>query len=204
MLVYIEFISRRPGVSLEAFRAVTGLGQTGWAGGYGEDQMIVNLGRTWRLGPEPEYMTVWYTPDHGIDRLTEWERVFSSGEASHFEEPFRLAARIDRGGCYEPLREPVAAGKGRFYVEYLDFAAGASREDVTTFFEDRSGTHGDLELNLLADRIGKLAPDPRALAIWRIPDYAALDAVARDLDGNDGPVRLVTAGLYAHTGEETL
>ena len=204
MLVYIEFISRRPGVSLEAFQAVTGLGQSGWAGGYGDDRMVVNLGRTWRLGPEPEYMTVWYTPDHGLERLTEWERVFSSGEAAQFEEPFRLAARIDRGGCYVALREPVPAAEGRFYVEYFDFAPGASREDVAAHYDDRCGRHGDHELTLLIDRIGKLAPDPRAMAIWRIPDYAALNDIAVDLHDEEGPVRLVTCGLYAHTGEETL
>ena len=61
-LVYIEYISRRPGVSTEAFYFATGRGQTGWAGEYAEDVMVLNIGRTFRTGPEPEYMTVWYTP----------------------------------------------------------------------------------------------------------------------------------------------
>ena len=43
-LVYLEFISRRPGVSLEQFHAVAGYGQTGWAGDNVEDVLLGNLG----------------------------------------------------------------------------------------------------------------------------------------------------------------
>ena len=69
MLVYIEYISRRPNISLEHFHAIAQLGQDGWAGQYGADRLLLHMGRTWRIGPEPEYVAVWLTPDSGMDRL---------------------------------------------------------------------------------------------------------------------------------------
>ena len=204
MLVYIEFISRNPGVSLEAFHQVAGRGQTGWAGEYEEDQLILNLGRTWRIGPEPEYVAVWWNPNAGLERLGEWEAIFRSGEASHFEEPFKLAGRIDAAGCYEALFEPVRGRGGPYYCEYLDVSPDASRDDVRDFFEERRGRHPELVLNLLCDRVGMLGPDPRCLAVWGLPSYGELEAVVRELDGVDEPVLLVTAALYADLGEEIL
>jgi hypothetical protein len=220
-MIYIEFTSRRPQpglreneggtLALESFqsqlqrfhRAVRAA-QSGWEGSWSEDQMILSMGRTWRLGPEPEYMTVWYTPEGGLARIGEWDRIFKSGVAADFEEPFKLAARIDKAGCYEPLLEPIPAAKGPFYAEYLDFAPEATRDEVRAFFENRGARHDELELCLLVDRIGKLGPDPRCLAIWRTPGFAALEAIARELDGAEAPVRLVEAGLYEAIGEEIL
>jgi hypothetical protein len=203
-LIYIEFISRRPGVALEAFHAVAGGGQTGWAGDYDDDVPLLNLGRTWRMGPEPEYLTAWYSPSAGLERLDEWERIFKAGDAASFEEPFRLAARIDRSGAYEPLLEPVAGTLGRYYAEFFDVAPGATRDDVRALYEERAARHSELELNLLIDRIGHLGPDPRGLAFWGAPSYGALDAIARELEGIEQPIRLVTTALYNDFGAETL
>ncbi len=161
MLVYIEFISRRPGIGLHEFHAVAGGGQTGWAGEYDDDVAVLNVGRSWRIGPEPEYMCAWYSRDAGMERIDEWERVFRSGVADNFEEPFRLAARIDAAGCYEPLREPVVGSKGRYYAEWFDVAEGADHDAVRDSFDERRGRHPDMELNLLVDRIGHLGPEPR-------------------------------------------
>jgi hypothetical protein len=204
MLVYIEYISRRPGVSLEGFHGIIGGGQSGWAGEYAEDRLVLNLARTWRLGPEPEYLTVWYTPDAGLERLSEWEKAFTSGEVAAFEEPFRVAGRIDVAGCYEPLLEPVAGERGPYYAEYFDFARGVSRDEVRSYFGERRERHRDFELNLLVDRIGKLGPDPRGLAVWSLPSYAALEGIARELDGVEEPVRLINVALYANFGQEIL
>src|SRR6185436_18056871 len=86
-LIYIEFISRRPGVALEAFHAVAGGGQEGWAGDYAADVAVLNLGRTWRMGPEPEYLTAWYSPSAGLERLDEWERILSRATPSASRSP---------------------------------------------------------------------------------------------------------------------
>jgi hypothetical protein len=204
LLVYIEYISRLPGVSLEQFHFAAGRGQEGWSGEYAEDQLILNLGRTFRTGPEPGYLAVWYTPEGGLPRIGEWERIFASGAADHLEATFRLAARIEHAGCYEAVLEPVAGRNGLYYGEYFDFAEGASRREVGAFFAARRERHAGLTLNLVCDRIGKLGPDPRGLAVWTLPSWDALEGIACDLDGVESPVRLVAAGLYRDLGRETI
>jgi hypothetical protein len=92
----------------------------------------------------------------------------------------------------------------RYYLEFVDFADGATRDDVRAAYQERQARHPDLTLNLLADRIGRLGPDPRALALWSLPAWAALEGVARDLDHTERPVRLITAGGYSQMGNETL
>lgn len=201
-LVYIEYISRLPGVSLEQFHFAAGL-QDVWSEDYADDMLVLNLGRTFRTGPDPEYMAVWYTPNAGLERIGEWERIFKSHEADRLEETFKLGARIDKAGCYEPLLPPVKRRGALYYAEYFDFAPGASRDDVLASYEERRARHAELELDLLVDRIGRLGPDPRGLAVWSLPGWDRLDAVARELDGS-GPVRLEEGGLYRDLGEETL
>ncbi len=61
-----------------------------------------------------------------------------------------------------------------------------------------------LPLHILADRIGKLGPEPRGIAFWGLGDFAALAAIAEELDDVEDPIRLVSAGLYADVGEEIL
>jgi hypothetical protein len=78
------------------------------------------------------------------------------------------------------------------------------RERRRTTFADRSSRLEGFELNLLVERFGKLGPEPPGLAIWTLPDYGALATIARDLDGADGPVELVTAALYHELGREIL
>ncbi len=204
MLVYLEFVSRRPGVGLHEFRSVVSGGQTGWSGDHGADVAILNVGRTWRIGPEPEYLTAWYNADAGLDRLDAWEDVFTSGTADAYEEPFRLAARIDRAGCYEPLLEPTAGTEGRYLAEWFEPAPGGDRDAIIGFFDERRVQHETLELHLLIERIGLLGPDPRGLAVWGVPSWGAVEEIARDLDGVTGPIRPVTATLYADLGREQL
>lgn len=204
MLLYIEYISRRPNISLSHFHSIAQLGQDGWAGQYGADRLLLHLGRTWRIGPEPEYLAVWFTPDSGTDRLDDWERAFASGEADAFEKPMEVVARLDVAGCYEPLRDPEAHRGGRYYVEYFDFQPGASRDDVEVFFEERRRNNG-LLLPVLVDLIGRLGPEPRGLAFWVLPNYGKLEKLARECEESDSPpVRLVTCGLYAELGQEVL
>jgi hypothetical protein len=202
LLVYVEYISRLPGVSLEAFHYAAAR-QEEWSSGWEEDVLLLNIGRTFRTGPEPEYLAVWYTPGAGLERIGDWERVFKAHEADELEEHFKLGARIEVAGSYEPLLEPIRRRDGLYYVEYLDFAPGASRDDVRGLYEQRRDGNG-ADLLLLCDRIGKLAPEPRALAVWDVAEWSRLDAIARELDGDDRAVRLVTAGIYRDLGEETL
>ncbi len=201
-LVYIELISRRPEVSVEAFHFVAGRPEA-WSGEYEQDALVLNLGRTFRAGPLPEYVTVWYTRGRGLERIGEWEEIFDRGDAVALEEIFALGARIDRAGCFEALLEPVPRRDGLYYAEFLEFAAGADRGEVTAFYEERRDRSG-LELNLLCDRIGMLGPGARALAIWNVGSWDRLQSVAVELDGLERPVELVDAGIYRDVGSETL
>lgn len=203
-LIYVEFMSRRPGASLETFHKMSRRGQTGWATENQADRVIAMVGRTWRTGPEPEYLCIWWTPEYGLARLDEWEATFRSGAADAYEEPFALVARIDRAGSYDPLLEPEVGSTERYYLEYFDFAPRATRADVTRVFEERRTLHGDLRLNLVCDRISRLAPDPRGLALWGLPAWCHLESIAREIDNEHSPVQLVTSGLYSTLGHETL
>ena len=200
-LVYIEYISRLPGIDLETFRAQAAQGQEGWDSGY-EDELVLSVGRTWRLGPDPGYMTVWHTRNAGIDRIDAWDRIFRSGDADALEQPFFQVARIDVAGCYDPLLEPVPACNGTYYAEF--FAAHDTADAVRSFYESRAKQHPEFTLNLLVQRIGKLAPEPGGLAVWTIPDFAALASVTTELDGVNVPIRLSAAGTYADFGREIL
>jgi hypothetical protein len=201
-LIYIEYISRRAGVDLARFHAAVLHGQEGWADAYGEDHLIVNAGRTWRLGPEPEYLAVWYTPGAGLERLDVWDRTFRSGDANDLEEPFRQVARIEAAGCYEAWREPVRARGGIYYAEF--FRARGDRAAITDLYAARAGRHPHVTLNLLAHRIGRLAPEPGGLALWTVPTFGTLDEIARALDDPTHALELVAAGTYADVGQEIL
>jgi hypothetical protein len=226
-MIYIEFTSRRPQsglretergtLALESFesqlqrfhRAVLA-GQSGWEGSWSEDQLLLSIGRTWRLGPEPEYLTVWHTPAAGLARIDDWDEVFRSGRADNIEKPFSELARIERAGCYDALLEPIRRSpasetRARGAVYYAEFfepvgAHAAIRE----LYEERAAAHSSSTLALCVARIGKLAPDPGGLAVWALPSYGALAAIARDLDGSSKPVRLTTAGVYNDIGKEIL
>jgi len=202
-LIYIEYISRLPGVDLDAFRnGAPANTEGGWAAGYGEDQLVLDVGRTWRLGPEPEYFAVWYTADANFERIDAWDRIMRSGEVDHLLKQFDQVARIDVAGCYEPLIEPVSTRNGTYYAEF--FRANGDLESIRSFYTARARSHQHLSLNLLVYRIGRLGPDPGGLAVWVLPNFAALAEIAQELDGVDQPVELVTAATYADFGCEIL
>lgn len=218
-MIYIEYTSRRPQPGLrenergqlavesfesqlQRFHRAVSAGTGGWEDGWSEDQLILSAGRTWRIGPEPEYIVVWHTPTAGLARIDEWDKAFRSGAADAVEKPFREAARIDRAGCYDPLLPPVRQRHGIYYAEF--FEPGGSGDEVRKLYLNRAAQHPQFALALCAVRIGKLAPDPGGLAVWALPSYAALGAIAHDLDGMSKPVRLVTAGVYNDVGKEVL
>jgi hypothetical protein len=218
-MIYIEFTSRRPQPGLRAtdqgtlalepfeselqrFHRAVLAGQSGWEGSWSEDRMILGIGRTWRLGPEPEYLTVWHTPAAGLGRIDDWDKVFRSGEADEVEKPFRELARIERAGCYEPLLDPKRQQNGIYYAEF--FEPAGSDDAIRELYEKRAASHPTLTLALCSVRIGKLAPDPGGVAVWTLPSYGALAAIARDLDAMREPVRLATAGVYNDVGREIL
>ena len=202
MFVYVEFISRRPMVSLERFHEQAGRIQGEWATSHGDDLMVLNAGRTWRIGPEPEYLCVWYTPGAGVERIDDWERLFRGGESEH-HAGFEEVARIDRAGCYVPLGEPTLATERRYLVEWIR-CDGASDEHIAAAFAERAGRHPRNTLRCLARPIGALAPDSRGFAVWGLEAFADAAAFANDPPGPGGGIEVVDASLYAEFGEEQL
>jgi hypothetical protein len=201
-MIYIEYISRRPAVELAKFHEAMRKGQEGWDAAYGEDQLVWGGARTWRMGPEPEYFGVWYSPGFGFERIDAWDRIFRSGEAEHLEDPFREVARIDVAGCYEPLLEPVRVRNGSYYAEF--FRTDGPMSTVREFYEERAHRHRRFALNLLVHRIGRLGPEPGGLAVWTLPDFGALAEIAQELDRVKEPVELTAAGTYVDVGKEIL
>ncbi len=204
-LVYVEYLRRLPGVALDEFHATMAAAQTAWDEGHGEDVLLWAGARTWRLGPEPEYITVWHSPGQlglGLGRIDDWDTIFRAGERERHAQTVGRVARIERAGCYQALREPVAARNGTYYVEF--FRATGTMPVVRSFYEARVRRFPQLALNLLAQRIGRLAPDPGGIALWTVPSFASLEQIAADLDRTEEPVALVAAGTYTDVGQEIL
>ena len=70
------------------------------------------------------------------------------------------------------------------------------------------------ELNLLATRIGMLAPEPGGVAVWTLPSFGAMETLARNFNSRQQvsksgaesrlPVVPFSAGTYADLGKEML
>ena len=201
-MVYVEYISRRPGIELADFHRVVRQVQQNWETGSPEDQLILNAGRTWRLGPEPEYLGIWHTPTAGLERLGEWDRAFRARGNVGDEATMSRVARVDFAGCYDALLEPRPARNGLYYMER--FRPVGPAESARSFYEERLRQLGRFTLNLVARRIGRLGTDPGGLAVWTVPGFDSLRELATQLEGVREPVELVDAGLYADIGSEIL
>lgn len=200
-MIYIEYFSRRREVSVEEFHSKVAQGLA-WESEFSEDRLVLKAGRTWRLGPLPEYFIVWHTPEAGFDRFEAWDKAFRSGEADKFEHPFLSVARVEFAGCYDALREPVRARDGLYYAEF--FRSRTDRAAVGGFFAGRVRRHADFTLVLLIERIGRMGPEPGGLAVWTLPGFSSLPAIARELDGVREPIELTEAGIYTDIGREIL
>jgi hypothetical protein len=194
-MIYVEYISRRSGITLDDFHPVVRQVQEAWEAGHGADRLIINAGRTWRLGPEPEYIGIWDTGTHGLERLDDWTRAFRERGVVGDEATMSRVARIDVAGCYRALEAPVPA-RGRIY--YLEnFVPSGSDDEILTAYRERVCRYDGVQLHVLAVRIGRLAPDPGGIAVWSMSNFASLTDVASEFDG-------ASAGVYADIGEEIL
>ena len=104
--------------------------------------------------------------------------------------------------CWIRCASGAKSRSGIYYAEF--FEPVGSDDEIRALYSKRAASHPNLTLALCIVRIGKLAPDPGGLAVWTLPSYGALAAIARDLDDISEPVRLTTAGVYNDVGREIL
>jgi hypothetical protein len=102
---YIEYIEPRPGVSQEDFQRVVTQSTERWAANHPDDELVVSIGRTWRLGPRPPYLTIWKIKD--LDTVKRWTEEFRTEKILGEHGEFRAVANIVDAGLYEDLGAEV-------------------------------------------------------------------------------------------------
>jgi predicted ester cyclase len=190
-LVYAEFFRRLPGVSLDDFHRIATSGFAQWSRLYPQDELIANVGRTWRMGPYA-YFLAWRC--RGMERWDEWNTIFGSGDVDDIENPILDVMTTDAAGFYRELvPSSPAVGASAYYLETFAPWSGAAEA-----YRRRAQQHG-AELVMLVERVGRLAPEPGGIALFALDalsDAARLQA--------DVPPAVVDVGLYAPTGSEIL
>jgi hypothetical protein len=198
-MIYLELIDRDRTMPVELFRHLGDQGSS-WAEG-AEDRMILQLGRTLRLGPMPSYLCLWEIPD--LARLDSWEDYFHSDAAleNRRSRAMHRAIHIQRAGLYDMLDRAPDLNAPLYLVEYAD-PLELSDEGIRAALAERAHRHGDLCPILTLRRVGRAGPSPALLAFWGAPSHAALEAILRD-DRLPG-MSLVDIGVYRRFGEEIL
>ena len=198
-MIYAEFIDRDRSMPIEIFRQLGNQGSD-WAEG-AEDRMVLQLGRTLRLGPAPSYLCLWDIPS--IVRLDSWEDYFRSPAAAHNDRSLAMhrAIHIQRAGLYDVLRRAENLEAALYLIEYVE-PQEQSDDSIRAVLADRAQRHHALRHILVLRRIGKAGPAPALLSIWGVPDYATLEPILRD--DRMEPLRLVDIGVYRSFGEEVL
>jgi hypothetical protein len=199
-VIYIEYVERDRFMPLEIFRYLGN--QAAWTAP--EDQLVGSFGRTMRIGPMPSYLAFWKCD--GMSRMDEWEDHFRSdaGIRDTHELATHRAIHLQKAGCYDELLTGLAADReALFYIEYFGAGNSISNAQIATHFRDRAERQAGATLHFVLRRIGRLGPDPGAMAVWSVADYVALEAFTRvDLDAD--PYRPVDIGVYRWFGKEIL
>ena len=198
-MIYAEFIDRDRAMPIEIFRRF-GNQASDWAEG-AEDHMVLQLGRSLRLGPAPSYLCLWEVPS--IARLDSWEAYFHSPDAARNSRSLAMhrAIHIQRAGLYDVLSRAEILDAPLYLIEYVD-PQDAGDDSLRGVVADRARRHSRIRPILLLRRLGRAGPEPAALSIWSAPNYASLEPILRD-EGMEG-MRLVDVGTYRPFGEEVL
>ncbi len=104
-MYYIEFVEPKPGVTQEQFQQVVSASNERWARDHPDDELVLLIGRTWRLGPKPPYLAIWRIKD--ASTLTRWSTEFQDTETMADHLQFRDVATIVDAGLYEDIGTEV-------------------------------------------------------------------------------------------------
>lgn len=200
-MMYVEFIERDRFVPIEVFRHFADQGSS-WVEG-AVDRMVLQLGRTLRLGPSPTYLAFWKIPHVG--RLDEWEAYFRSDAwpRNRRSTAMHRSIHIQAAGLYDELHEAAPVPEALYYVEYFDAEPDHGHDAVAAWFASRQRAHAGSGLCHVLRRIGLLGPDPANLAVWAFPGYESVEAFARGQTRTEG-IRVSGVGVYRTLGAEVL
>ena len=104
-MYYIEFVEKNPGVSQQRFQEVVRASNERWAANHPGDELVMIIGRTWRLGPKPTYMVVWRIKDFATFQM--WNAEFQRQEILDDHGEFEEVGTIVDAGVYEELGHEV-------------------------------------------------------------------------------------------------
>lgn len=105
-MYYIEFVEPVEGVSLERFRQVLQQSADDWAREHPDDELVLNLGRTWRMGPRnARYLTIWKIEDFSV--FERWKEEFAKPEVAKEYTELQKVYRIVDAGVYEDLGREI-------------------------------------------------------------------------------------------------
>jgi hypothetical protein len=198
-MIYVEFISRDPGIPREIFRYI-GDQSASWVQA-DRDQFLGQLGRTMRIGPHPAYLTIFRVD--GLARLQEWEDYFLSDKypSNLRSHAMQRSLQMVRDGCYDEIIRTEQIGDGLYFLEFFAADDDISNSDLEIEFTQRRERHNEARLVMLLRRIDLLGPDPGGIAGWRLNSARDLEPFIRT------PVRMRNvcrreAGLYRSFGKE--
>jgi hypothetical protein len=198
-MIYIEFIEREAGTPIEVFRHL-GNQQSAWRDG-ANDRMVLQLGRTLRLGPRPSYLCLWEIPD--IGRLDAWEEYFHSSAAAENRrsQAMHRAISIQRAGLYDVLWRAETLDSVLYLVLYCE-PHQLTNEAVLGAYGPEQDSNQPLRHILLLRRVGRAGPDPSVLAVWGGSSYVALEPLIRT--EVHPKLSVVDLGIYRPFGAEIL
>jgi len=197
---YVEFIERDRAMPIDIFRVFADQASS-WVEGQA-DRMVLQLGRTMRLGPHPSYLALWRIAD--ITRLDAWEAYFGADTyraGNPRSHAMHRAIDITQAGLYDAIVEDGTARDGLHVVEFFDMADEGG--DLGGWFRERARARPEAKLGYVLRRVGLLGPDPAHMAFWTFADYAASEEFLRDRP-DDGHVRFAALGAYRWLGNEVL
>jgi hypothetical protein len=102
---YIEFVERNDGVSQGRFQEVVRMSNERWAAAHPDDELVMIIGRTWRLGPKPTYMVIWKIKDFAT--FETWNSEFRRQQVLDDHGEFEEVGTIVDAGVYEDLGSEV-------------------------------------------------------------------------------------------------
>ncbi len=104
-MYYIEFVEKNEGITQKEFQEVVRASNERWAAEHPDDELVMMIGRTWRLGPRPTYMVIWRIRDFAA--FEAWNAEFRTTRGLENHGVFRDVGTIVDAGVYEDLGSEV-------------------------------------------------------------------------------------------------